>query len=250
MEQHPYNDDELDRYLSDEMNAQEKQAFEQQLGSDTSLADDLALQRDTIAGIRLDGSQDLKKQLQAIEAGLKKTTATKEGGTRRLMSWIAIAASILAVVLVGYLFIPTATDPESLYVAYYQPYPNLINPAQRSVEVDEETVLEQAVRAYENQDYERALGLFEQGGGLSNAGFTFYYAASYLGIDKPQSAIPLFEQVIQDESNLFYGPSLWYSALAHLKMDNKKAAVPLLEKLATLDGDYSTEAQELLDDIR
>ena len=253
MEKHSYNDDELDRYLSDEMNAEERQAFEQQLDSDASLADDLALQRDAIEGIRLDGSQNLKKQLQAIEAELATGNAAvenKKDNTRRLISWVAIAASVLAVILVGYLFIPTATDPAALYVAYYQPYPNLINPAQRSAEITEETTLEQALRAYNNREYERALRLFEQGGVSSAPGYTFYHAASYLGQDQPQAAIPLLERVIRNEDSLFYGPGLWYLALAHLKENNPDAAVPLLEKLALLDGDYSTEARELLEDIR
>ena len=253
MEKHPYNDDDLDRYLRDEMDAPEKQAFEQQLANDTTLADDLALQQDTIKGIRLDGSHNLKQQLQAVEAGLagKEIAANtdKSGIHRRLMAWVAIAASLLTVVLLGYLFLTNASSPEEMYVAYYQPYPNLINPAQRSTEVEEETVLEQAVRAYDGQDYEQALRLFAQGNARSNPGYTFYYAASYLGLDQPNEAIPLFEQVVQDKESLFYEPALWYLALAHLKTGDTTAAVPYLETLSSQGGDYVREARELREEI-
>lgn len=253
MEQPIYNDDDLERYLLGTMDAPEKQAFEQQLATNTALSDALALHRDTIAGIQLDGSQALKKQLQQVEAdlvgeGRPRAEERKKTSQRPLITWLALAASLLTVMLLGYLFLPNAS-PEDTYLAYYQPYPNLINPAQRSADIREETVLERAMRAYDSQQYVQALALFEQGNAFSDPGYTFYYGASYLGVNQPEKAILLLEQVADQPESLFYTPALWYLALAHLKTDDTAAAVPYLEKLSTAEGDYVREARELLEEL-
>lgn len=245
------NDFRLDRYLRDEMRDQERRTFEEQLSADDALTDELELHRDAMEGIRLDGSQELKKRLQAVEAELAKPAPanTKKTNRRFLTTWVAIAASLLAVLLLGYLFVPSVSSPEELYVAYYQPFPNLINPAQRSTKVKEETVLGQAVRAYDEQQYDQALTLFEQAGAQSAPGYTFYYAASYLGRGQPEPAIPLLERVVQGETGLFYEPGLWYLALAHLKTDDSAAARRYLQTLAEQPGDYSDEARVLLKEL-
>lgn len=253
MQDHPNNDLMLDRYLRDEMDEQERHLFEEQLATDEALTEQLDLQRDTIEGIRLDGSHALKQRLQAVETELASPVPVvvdeKKTHRRFLMTWVAIAASLFTVVLLGYLFIPTASSTEELYVAYYQPFPNLINPAQRSVEVEESSVPEQAMRAYDQQQYAEAVALFEQGGALSDPGYTFYYGASYLGLEQPERAILLLEQVVQEKTGLFYEPGLWYLALAHLKTNDPEAARPYLQTLAEQEGDYTEEAQELLEEM-
>ena len=246
------NDDDLERYLFGAMSEQEQAAFEQQLEADADLADELAVHRDAIEGIRLDGSQDLKERLQSVETDLLRSgegRGTSKGTYRRpLMTWLAIAASLFVVILLGYLALP-GPSPEEVYVAYYQPYPNLINPAQRSVEISEETALERAMRAYDEQRYVQALALFEQGDISSEPGYTFYYAVSHLALNQPQRAIPLLEQVTQYQERLFYQPALWYLALAHLKMNDTAAALPYLEEVASRQGDYAREAQEVLEEL-
>jgi tetratricopeptide (TPR) repeat protein len=253
MQDHPNNDATLDRYLRDEMDAQERQQFEEQLAADTTLTEDLELQRDTVAGIGLDGSQALKKRLQAVEANLASpapmAVSAKRPNRRFLTTWVAVAASLLTVVLLGYLFLIPPTSPEDLYVAYHKPFPNLINPAQRSVEVEEETLLEQAVRAYDAQRYDQALALFAQSNDSSTPGHTFYYAASYLESGQPERAIPLFERVVQDEAGLFYEPGQWYLALAYLRANRPEAALPHLQILAEQEGDYTEQAVSLLDEL-
>ena len=253
MQDHPNNDLMLDRYLRDEMNEQERRLFEEQLATDEALSEELDLQRDTIEGIGIDGSHALKKRLQALEAELTNPAPVvgdeKKTNRRFLMTWVAVAASLLTVVLLGYLFVPSASSPQELYAAHYQPFPNLINPTQRSTEVEEETGLGRAVRAYDEQQYAEALTLFEEGNALSDPSYTFYYAASYLALDQPVQAIPLLERVVQEKTGLFYEPSLWYLALAHLKANDPAVARPYLQTLAEQEGDYAREARELLEEI-
>ena len=253
MEKNFYNDDEIERYLFGIMDAQERRSFEERLREDEVLATELELHQDTVEGIRLDGSHSLKEQLQAVEAGLSGQDTPppehkKEAPQRRLIAWLAIAASLLMVLLLGYLVLP-GPSPKEMYVAYYQPYPNLINPSQRSAEVQEEGVLEQALRAYDDQQYDRALALFERGKAQSRIEYTFYHAASYLGAHQPSAAIPLLERVTEYPNNLFYRPALWYLALAHLDTDAASAAVPYLKELSTTEGDYTREAREMLDKL-
>ncbi len=80
MQDHSENDHTLDRYLRDEMSDQERRTFEEQLSTDDALTDELALQRDAIEGIRLDGSHALKKRLQAVEAELATPDPRGVGG--------------------------------------------------------------------------------------------------------------------------------------------------------------------------
>ena len=251
MENHAYDSDDLDRYLRGEMAAEEKKGFEQQLDTDTGLAAELDFQRDTVAGINLDGSQSLKEQLQAVEAGLvseRTTAASKKAVHIKLTTWMAIAASLLTVVLLGYLLLPGTPDTEAMFVAYYEPYPNIINPARRSGGGDTETILEQAVRSYEAEDYKQAVALFEQGTDPS-VGHTFYQAASYLGLGQSADAIPLLQQVAQEDQSVFYEAGLWYLALSHLKEGNTAEAKTHLTALTERGNDYATEAEEVLSSL-
>ena len=272
MEKHAYDSDTLERYLLGLMDVQEKQRFEKALHQNPALQEDLTLQQDIMQGIRLHGSQDMKHLLQGVEQEINSPptpqarssppmtssmSAKPDPGTRRkpsgrpLLMWLAVAASLLMVVLLGYLLVRNSpANPQTLYAAYYEPYPNIINPAQRSGDDAEATVPERAVRAYEAGQYAQAIELFGQTDAVSsNVGFAFYYALSYLGAEQPTAAIPLLEPLAQNERVLFYEPARWYLALAYLDTDQPDAAVPYLKQLASTNGDYAEEAQQLLQDL-
>ena len=273
MEEHAYDNDTLERYLLDRMDMPEKQRFEDALQQSRALREDLALQQDIMQGIQLHGSQDMKHILQGVEQEMNSTPPTPQArsspsrtsaqspvsdlGTRRkpsgrpLLTWLAVAASVLMVVLLGYLLVRNGpADTQVLYAAYYEPYPNIINPAQRSGDDTKATVPERAVRAYEAGQYAEAIALFGQSDAVSsNAGFAFYHALSYLGAEQPTEAISLLKPLAQDERVLFYEPARWYLALAYLNTDQSDAAVPYLKQLASTNGDYAEEAQQLLQDL-
>lgn len=272
MEKHVYDSDTLERYLLGLMDMPEKQRFEKALHQNPALQEDLDLQQDIMQGIRLHGSQDMKHILQGVEEEINSPpmpqtrpsppmtsskSAKPDPGTRRkpsgrpLLMWLAVAASLLMVVLLGYLLVRNnPTDPQMLYAVYYEPYPNIINPAQRSGDEAEATVPERAVRAYEVGQYAQAIALFDQSDAVSsNAGFAFYYALSYLGAGQPAEAISLLEPLAQNERVLFYEPARWYLALAYLDADQPDAAVPYLKQLASTNGDYAQEAQQLLQEL-
>ena len=272
MEEHSYDNNTLERYLSSEMSTLEKQRFEEVLRQSPALQEELALQQDIIKGIQLQGSQGMKQALQAVEQEMHTSSVVQEqppstlrstevpdpvprrhASERPLLVWLAVAASVLSIVLLGYLLVRNGpADAQTLYAAYYEPYPNIINPAQRSGDATEPTAPEQAVRAYEAGQYQQAINLFDQSSvdASSDPGFVFYYALSYLGAEQPAPAILWLKQVAQQPAgSLFYEPARWYLALAYLDLDQPTKAEPYLTQLAASQGDYATEAQQLLENL-
>lgn len=265
MELSPNQEEYIERYLRNELSEAEREAFEQKLAKDRNLRTELRLQQDITAGIDLFGAEGLKRQLQQSE---EPTTVTKSlpvnpvepsskptKAVRPLYFFLATAASFALVLTAFWLLNPAASSQE-LYTAYFEPYPNVINPIERSggdpADVAPADVAPtkagQAMYYYEQGNYEQAISLFAQVPAIEEA-YQFYWGVSYLGAEQAREAEITLEPLLFSASGVFYEPALWYTSLAQIQSEQIEVAKASLQQLIDIQGEYATEAAALLEKI-
>lgn len=245
--------DYIEQYLKGELAPQEKAEFENRMKNDPALAEEVSLHKDIIIGLETHFNSNLKSKLQQVEkeqSWQKEEEPEKEG---RMLPFnirpiLAVAASLLILLVAGYLFIDSTPNNQELFAAYYQPYPNIVNPVERSAD---KNLNDQGLFYYENGDYFSAIRAFENqlATDPANVAWKFYRGVSLLQVDKAESAAQDLRQVIQSNNIQFVVPAQWYLGLATLKMGNKGEAVAIFEKLAQSDNGYATKAQRILAEL-
>ncbi len=222
------------------MQAEELQLFEQRMRENAGLAAEVLLHRDVLAGMNYFFKKDLKAELQAEEARLKKKPVN-------YIKFISIAASVVLVMAATYLIVSDLrqADHPALYNEYFKPYPNTVPPAQYA---DDSAAVNTGMSYYESGGYEEAAEIFEQqiAAGSSQSYLKFYAGLSYLNIDKDKKAITYLEQVVASPDSEFASQAEWYLGLAYLKQAQIQKAEGILKQIASSGNDYSSKATEIL----
>lgn len=159
---------------------------------------------------------------QQIKEKLASTGQELKGGTnRRVITadfWLKgglPAAAIIVFLLVGYIILNQTDSNQKLFSAYYNTYPNVIEPIERSNSVKEKS----ALAYYENGNYEKARELLEKEIVKSpgDIGIQFYFSIRQLELDNVDFAILDLEAIADSDNLTFKEPATWYLVLAYLK---------------------------------
>lgn len=252
MAERNYHNEQTDRYLRREMGEEERWLFEQELEKDPLLKEELALDQDIRKGIEVFFSRELKASLQRAEEEIRNKKVTGYCHSRRIFLWAsAMAASFLIIILAGYFITSRKPDLQELYLSYYQPYPNIVAPIERSKEGEGET--SRAFRLYEKGHYEEAIAVFEKAlltkEEKERAALNFYFALSLLKTGEEEKAIGLLNQLKTEGGNRFTEPSFWYLGLAYLKKRDKNNALQVFEQIAHSSSAYRYKAMEIMDEL-
>ncbi|MEM9675261.1 MAG: hypothetical protein AAF992_21900, partial [Bacteroidota bacterium] len=106
----------------------------------------------------------------------------------------------------------------------------------------------QAMYYYEQEKFDEAIALFSQGQSNDQA-YQFYLCVSYLGNQQPSQAEHTLASLTEDQESAFYEAALWYTGLANLANDEPEKAKSKLEMVSRMEGEFSSEAQELLEKL-
>lgn len=232
----------IDRYVTDQMDEQERDAFEQRMREHVELAESVHLHRDVLDGIEFHFAKELKQTL--IQSDQQKPKS-------KLKTYLAIAASTILVVGAGlsYYFFGMSQNNDKLFTAYFEPYPNIIAPITRSA--NDAPYLE-VMQEYEAGHYQKTIA------GLNklikdepaNDQLIFYRGISYLETGQASMAAKDFQTVIDAKDPKFSKPAYWYLGLSQLKMDSIDQARKTFERLTNEDGTMGKQAREILQDIK
>ncbi|WP_299891991.1 tetratricopeptide repeat protein [uncultured Lacinutrix sp.] len=235
------NEDLLYGFFSNSLTeTEEKQLFEL-LKTDANFKKQFEFENNLKQVIKHDESIKLKEKLKAFEAEIAPTNEQKN---KSGFNW-RIAASI--VILLGASWFGYQSffgvNYGDLYEANYQEYPNTEFAITRSDTVN--SLERKAFVAYEAQDYESAVKLFENlPSNLQKPYINFYKAQAYLKIDSIDKAKTLFSFII-NENTQFVAESHWYMAMIALKEKDKDKAKKYLRVL-TENYDYNKAKAEML----
>lgn len=223
----------IEQYLLNRMPDSERIAFETQLASDFTLKQKVEDLKILLEGIE---TESLKEKLNTFHEDLtskiKPLNHTSETKTVSI-SWYkkyGIAASIILLLGLGFLWIINQDNTQKLYTKYYTPDPGL--PSLMSSDNDSNFQFNDAMVTYKQGDYKTAISkwnvLLEPE--PKNDTLNYFIGSAYLANKQATTAITYLEKV----STYFKDEANYYLGLAHLKNDNIQLAKKYLN-FSTID---------------
>ncbi len=195
--------------------------------------------------------QDLEDRLSRIDARIRE----KAGGNRRasLVQRMSIAAAAAVLLFAVYFAFFQPPDKEALFAHHFEYLPGSFqdragNEASSSTE-RAAPLYQQAVQAYESENYKAALAFaedyMEQAPGDTKLGL--YYGILLLGEGKGETAIPYLKATAENPpSYAFERPARWYLGLAYLRTGREVEAERIFRELSGGTDRYATNARALL----
>ncbi len=230
----------IDKYYLDELTPEERVLMQRRLREDADFKAEFDFQENLRRAIRDTERDSLKEKLIGFERTQAKGTAKKHWKIWQIAASITI---LLCIAGLAY-YVNTQDDSQKLYAKNYEPYPNTVFNITRGEGTA--SLEREAFTAYEANDYETAITLFEK---LNAQGertaISFYLGQSLLAANHPKQSLAIFERLIQEQDD-FSAEARWYAALTELKLQDKPSAIKLLRKIIEADGYQAIKARGLL----
>jgi len=234
----------IERYLNDELNAEERKQMEQRMSVDPEFRRKLEVFREF--------QQMYSEDTQSFRTLLKEVNEEYRQDRKPKNNYWLIAASVSLIGLLAaayFLFLSPASLPEELYAQNFSlPADNL------TVRGDEDQqLLNEAMALYNDRQFDEALQRFDawEAQHTDSIPVMFYSAVSHMAVGEMRPAIEQLKTIMLDRSAdvSYSAASRWYLALAYLKVDQKEEARSLLRDLDGGSSSYATKARNLLDQL-
>ncbi len=247
----------LERYLDGELPEEERKAFETQLQTDEKLKEELAFHQMARQAVEVNIENELRAELNTWKAKEQNNGMKVVRFRRRALS---IAAAVLLLVVAGWLVLFRGNSTEQLFNQQFTAFEDNIS-TQIDLELSEAgfgkedgylAVLEDAMQAYNQKNYEKAIPLFEEfnekGAENWKDQSRFYQAMALIGNEQTAEALPVLEDLQTTSTFPDKATIQWYLALVYVKMDEKEAAREILNKLKE-DEAYGDSSIKLLEKL-
>lgn len=249
----------IDGYLRKTLTLSVQHQVKERMASDDAFREEVQFRQVLQQAARRRGQQNLEALLVVADEELDGAEEEGESQTAKLrrlpmLRWVAIAASVLLLVAVGW-WVFRSPEPQVLYTAYYEPFPNLIAPIDKSETA--ESLPAKALQAYERKNYQEAVQHFEALQQAANRSVTdslvfsadeqLYYGLSLLENRQERAAIAMLNTIADDPNARYQQAAQWYLALAWLKvgdLDKSKVVLDLI--LDEPEHRYYAKAQDLV----
>ena len=223
MDENLHTDELLMQYLDGEMDEPEKRSFESVLEKDPALREKLFQLKMAVEAVREIGEIERVKSIHAqMMTELLEPKYSTVAPVRTLVrKSLAVAASIIFLLMVAGAWWLSRLTPEKLYGAHWVDAPG---PTERGTGEDRAPV-----RQWYAEKKFRQVEQYARNHSLSSQD-SFLVAVSYLQLNEPRLALQWMEPLRRPGSA--YSPDAeYYSALAFIKVQNYAAALPLLQQI-------------------
>jgi tetratricopeptide (TPR) repeat protein len=222
----------IERYLSDEMSAEEAKRFNSDLLTNKILAKEFQLEKDLNIIIRQDDIIDFRKKL--LKTYLEGASKSKAGVIVALASrkWYMAAASIAFLLLVGGMLLftmPRNYSNEALFRKYYTTE-NVLNVA-RSGNVN----IVEAVIKFQQKDYNAATKLFAvilKSDNINTAAW-FYNGIACVETKQYDEAIRSFKHIVSMKDSYYLEHAQWYLGLCYLVHNENDKAIGSFQNIVS-----------------
>lgn len=228
----------IDKYLNDQLTAEEKKEFDHLMASDTLFKNEVETAQLLADGIRLSHLSSKMKMLQSIE----RTEDIKPKNNIRTLNFkkLALAASFALMASISF-WLVFQNSSNSLYDEYYQVIPATeIERAQANLEDN----FIKGIELYNSMKYADALEYFE----LSKGPYpraSFYQGISQMELKQFKSAITSFKSYLNsNDSNPL--PANYYIGLCYLQLNDHTQAKQYLSLVSEKEATFYSNAQELI----
>ena len=247
--------DEIEDYLSGELEESFMNSFEEELMTNSGLAVEVRLSSEINNAIGENDIMSLRESLKKIkDSRIEPENQQKLGiSPPRLQRtiWYAAAASVILLLGISGIFNRHSYSAPELYSEYYHPLEGNLG-ATRSASRPEEVSLNQALIKMNNKDYDAALKLFSDilVNDRQNIVSNFYTGTIRQQKGQYDGAIQSFTNVISQGDNLFVEQSEWYIGLCYLSRNEREKAIRQFRKISNDNGYYQQQSQAILKKLR
>jgi hypothetical protein len=238
--------EQIDRYQSHEMSADEAMRFEGNLLTNKVLAKEFGLEQEMDLILREDKVIDFRKKIldyRHHSESRKKTVSIVRMGEQK---WYMAAASLAFIMVLGgvlFFTMPGNNSNDNLFKKYYSTE-NVLEVA-RSGDAN----IVEAVIKFQEKDYKAATKLFSTilKNEPTNTAARFYEGISCIETAQLGQAVKSFQQIISEDNSFYIEHAEWYLGLCYLKQNDTNKAVAQFEKIASQSRNYHKgDAQQLL----
>lgn len=248
------NLDLIEKYLNEELNAEEHSQFEQLRNQDADFAEEVQM----AIAVNADFNIQQKKRWQGLlqEQGAQRATPVRQLTPRRSISWIRSIAAVFVLGLGLSLAWMLFASPDMGELADDQLVNIYNSPTVTMAEGKEnfDTNWNNAINAFQDGNFSIAVAAIEKSIEKNPEKLgekNFYLGLSYLYED-----VPNFEKAIinleksKSISTVRYGSQAsWFMSLAYLKLGKKEDAKVLLQEVVKADNWKKAEATALLNQL-
>ncbi len=255
----------LERFIENDLSLEEKEAVEKRLLEEEDLKILLGQVKTLINGIKLSGRNVLKDKLEAIEEQLPAVeieASTSIGNEEKMKDakivfykqtkfWMSIAATIILVVAVKFLFIDQQSmSPNELYAQHFDAYMNLENAITRGESSTEQlSIEEEAMKAYDQENYKMAISMFSKiTANEMDSGNFLYLGNSFLSIGETDKAIESLKKGLLIPGN-YENQLNWYLGLAYLQSNDVENAKLIFEKISSSNYSRKNDAAAIVKEL-
>ncbi|RME08936.1 MAG: hypothetical protein D6816_05020 [Bacteroidetes bacterium] len=235
----------IDKYLSGQMEADEKRAFEQELDTNKALAEELALQKDMNRFLQKRRRREaLKGELDSLGSeyfGAKAEQGRVVSMVGRRRWALGIAATLLVLVVAWFALRP------SLY-EQYAAHPPLALVEKSGADA---RTLAEAEQAFNKGDYRKALPILQEyvANNPDDDLVKVYLGIAKMEIGETPEAREIFSSLATSNSPEIRDFAVWNLALSFLKDGNKEACRKVLQSIPEESG-YYQKAKDLLERLK
>ena len=242
----------VDKYIYGDLDIAEMKQFEQTINTDSNLKKEFLLYTDINNAILEEDVMMLRGSFNMIYEEVYETKLEKHtiGFPKRKFYYAAASLALLiATGSIAYEYNKPALDNNAIYSKYFTPYEVSVTYRSGNEEVD--LILINALEKYENQDYEKAVQLFEKvlEKRSSDIAANLYTGISLMETEKYQKATKSFQTIITHNNNLFIEQAKWYLSLCYIKTNNLKSAEKILNELISTDSYYKKGAKRVMKEL-
>ncbi|MEM9326771.1 MAG: hypothetical protein AAGA85_13990 [Bacteroidota bacterium] len=238
----------IERFHEGKLRGKELEAFQERQKTDSEFAQLVNDLRTTFQTIDAVGRQEFREEVALWETEI----ASNEQSTSRpvipLRRWMAVAASVLIVVVpLGYFYFTSqSVNKEELFASNFQPYENLL--ASRSDEENDSKALDSGLQLYEQENYRAAAEQLEAHASQfpDDLAAKFYLAEARLASNQPNAALGFYQQVAEDPTNAFRELAEWRIALTYLTLASSDPLSQQLNLILQQEGHEYREAAKQL----
>ena len=241
--------EEIESFLSDELDDLSLASFEEELAMNPDLAADVKLFREVDEAIGEKDVMELRASLQNIRKTEeneknKEVRGIRPPKTQRIL-WYTVAASIVLILGIASFVRNQSYSNQEIYRDYYQTYKVGIF---RSADNSTDNLMSDALKQFNESNYDVALKLFHQilAENDNNPAANFYVGVAYQEEKDYGKAIQSYTKVVKQNDNLFTEQAQWYIGLCYLQRDEKDKALQVFKEIASSDGYYASKATDII----
>lgn len=244
----PNHSEKIEAYILDQLNKNERKAFEAEMQQNTELQNKVNEQRQVLQMINALRDQERAEQISHVIADQRDVILLKDriGVSWKMISAIAAVIGLLVIAYFGFLR-ETSSSSDRLFSDYYVTYS--ISAGNRGEgELDE---LKNAIRLFKQNSFEAAQSQFETiYEKTNNTKWLLVEGICLMEIGQYKDAVKKMEGIVAKSQDLYHEQALWYSALCRLKLEEIANCKKLLQQLIAIPESYKlSEAKSLIKDL-